>query len=82
MNNFLENLYRLQKKDVARASKVLADAFYNDPVWIYLIPDNQIRKEKLPAVFEFTIRYTLRYGECYSPTDNIDRVILGSPQLP
>ena len=79
MNNSLENLYRIQKKDVAKASRVLAEAFHDDPVWVNLIPDNKIRKEKLPAVFEFSIKYTIHYGECYSPTEAIEGVAIWIP---
>ena len=33
MSNTLDNLYRLQKKDIHRAAVMLADAFQHDPVW-------------------------------------------------
>ena len=43
---------------------------------IMFIVDEKTRKEKLPAVFEYSIRYGLHYGEIYSPTDAIEGVAI------
>jgi ribosomal protein S18 acetylase RimI-like enzyme len=68
-------LYRVQKRDIVRASKVLADAFQRDPLWnkIY-VGDPDIRK-RFHALFEGGVRYCLKYGEVYAPSENLEGVI-------
>ena len=53
MTDSLKNLYRVTRKDISKVSKVLAEAFQDDPVWTHLIPDEDLRREKLPIVFAF-----------------------------
>ncbi|MHA1979163.1 MAG: GNAT family N-acetyltransferase [Candidatus Hodarchaeales archaeon] len=68
------DLYKVRKKDIETACQVLGRAFHNDPAWIYVIPDETERKKKLPAVFEFVVRYSLKYGEVYAPTKNLEGI--------
>jgi ribosomal protein S18 acetylase RimI-like enzyme len=75
----LKELYKIQKKDVEIACQVLGRAFYYDPLWIYLIPDENERKEKLPSVFEYAVRYSLKYGEAYAPTENLEGIAVWVP---
>ncbi|MHA1992275.1 MAG: GNAT family N-acetyltransferase [Candidatus Hodarchaeales archaeon] len=74
MSSTIEELYKIQKRDIETASQVLGKAFHMDPAWIHLIPDESERKEKLPFVFEYTIRYSLKYGEVYAPTENLEGI--------
>jgi len=75
----LVDLYRLQKKDVKKGGQILANAFYDDPAWINVMPDEEIRKKKLPITFEFILTHTLKYGEVYAPTNTIEGVALWLP---
>jgi len=75
----IEELYKIQKKDIEIASQVLGKAFHDDPTWIYVIPDENERKEKLPSVFEYSIRYSLKYGEVYAPTENLEGIAVWMP---
>jgi ribosomal protein S18 acetylase RimI-like enzyme len=75
----IEELYKIQKKDIEIASQVLGKAFHDDPAWIYVIPDENERKEKLPSVFEYSIRYSLKYGEVYAPTENLEGIAVWMP---
>lgn len=75
----IEELYKIQKKDIETASQVLGKAFHEDPAWIYVIPDVNERREKLPAVFEYSIRYSLKYGEVYAPTENLEGIAVWIP---
>ncbi|MHA1945671.1 MAG: GNAT family N-acetyltransferase [Candidatus Hodarchaeales archaeon] len=74
-------LYKVQKKDIEVASQVLGEAFHNDPAWIYVIPDKNERKEKLPFVFEYVVRYSLKYGEVYAPTENLEGITAWVPHI-
>jgi len=46
MSFTLEDLYRIQKKDIGSAYHVLGKDFHNDPTWIHVIPDEYTRKKK------------------------------------
>ncbi len=75
----IEELYKVQKKDIEAACQVLGKTFHNDPAWIHIIPDENERKEKLPSVFEFLLRYSLKYGEIYAPTENLEGIATWVP---
>ncbi|MHA1969453.1 MAG: GNAT family N-acetyltransferase [Candidatus Hodarchaeales archaeon] len=75
----IEELYKIQKKDIEAACQVLGKAFNDDPGWIYVIPDENERKEKLPSVFEYIVRYSLKYGEVYAPTENLEGIAAWVP---
>lgn len=68
----LDNLYRVQKKDIHRAAIVLTDAFQHDPVW------NAVFDDATPAqrayAFETPVRYCLKYGEVYAPSEALEGV--------
>jgi ribosomal protein S18 acetylase RimI-like enzyme len=77
MSNTLDNLYPLQKKDIHRAAVMLADAFQYDPVW------NAVFGDATPAqrayVFETPVRYCLKYGEVYAPSEALEGVASWAP---
>ena len=70
----IEELYKVQKKDIVTACQVLGKAFHDDTAWIHVIPDENERIEKLPSVFEYIVRYSLKYGEVYAPTENLEGI--------
>ena len=75
----IEELYKIQKKDIETACQVLGKAFHTDPAWIHVIPDENERKEKLPSVFEYVVRYSLKYGEVYAPTEKLEGIAVWVP---
>ncbi|HLI05116.1 MAG TPA: GNAT family N-acetyltransferase [Ktedonobacteraceae bacterium] len=52
-----------------QAAAVLGRAFFADPLWQYLLPDDTRRAALLPSCFRLFVRYSLRYGECYTTTN-------------
>ena len=72
-------LYRVQKRDVAQAGKVLADAFQNDPAWSKIFEGVSHREKRLGANFEVAIRCGLKYGEVYAPSEALEGVIAWVP---
>ena len=75
----IKKLYKVQKTDIENACQVLGKAFHKDPVWVHIIPNENERKEKLPSVFEFLLRYSLKYGEIYAPTENLEGIATWVP---
>jgi ribosomal protein S18 acetylase RimI-like enzyme len=42
---------------------MIGRAFHNDPLSVYVYPDEAERTLRLPLMFSIALRYTLRYGE-------------------
>lgn len=68
-------LYRVQKGDIVQASKVLADAFQRDPLWNKICEMAPDLKKRLGLVFEVSVRYCLKYGEVYAPSEALEGVM-------
>jgi GNAT superfamily N-acetyltransferase len=72
-------LYRVQKGDIVRASKVLADAFQHDPGWNKIFEGESDIEKRFRAIFEMSVRYGLKYGEVYAPSEDLEGVIAWVP---
>ncbi|MFX1296252.1 MAG: GNAT family N-acetyltransferase [Promethearchaeota archaeon] len=70
----LNKLFRLTEDQVKDAGKILSRAFQDNPLFIYLIPDDSERKVKLKYFFEYKIRYDVLYGEVYAPSPNLEGI--------
>ncbi len=77
MSRKLDDLYQVQKKDVHRAALMLADAFHHDPVWNAVFGDAAIAQRA--AAFETPVRYGLKYGEVYAPSEILEGVAAWLP---
>ncbi|MBN2389792.1 MAG: GNAT family N-acetyltransferase [Anaerolineae bacterium] len=77
MTGKLDDLYRLQKKDVRRAGEVLTDAFRHDPVWNAIF--DGVNPERRIGAFETPVRYCLKYGEVYAPSAALEGVAAWVP---
>ncbi len=73
----MQNLYRLQKRDVPKADRVLADAFRPDPLWSRILAES--KTEQLRGLFQVPLRYCLKYGEVYAPSENLEGIITWVP---
>ncbi len=62
----MEKLSRIQeKKEVDIASKVLAEAFYNDPLFQYFTFNNP-KKYGISYIFKSLLKYTYHHGKIYT----------------
>jgi len=68
-------LYKVQKRDIVRASKVLADAFQRDPLWNKIYEGDPDIEKRFHAFFEGGVRYCLKYGEVYAPSEDLEGII-------
>jgi len=68
-------LYRVKKGDIIRAGKVLAEAFQHDPLWNKIYEGESNIEKRFRAHFEVPVRYCLKYGEVYAPSENLEGVI-------
>lgn len=74
-----ESILHLKATDAVRAAQVLARAFQDDPIYLYIIPDSDERKRLLPRIFLFRIRYGIQYGEVHVTSVNLEGVAVWIP---
>ena len=68
-------LYRVHKGDIIRAGKVLADAFQRDPLWNKIYEGEPNIEKRFHALSGGAVRYCLKYGEVYGPSEDLEGVI-------
>ncbi len=68
----LQNLVRVKKKQIAKAVDLFTRVFVNDPLVVYLFPDEKERLEFLLHYFQFRIKYGVIYGEVYTTSENFE----------
>ena len=72
-------MYKLQKKDLSKASATLSRSFHDDPIFKFVIPDPEYRKDKLRYLCHFIIRLGIAKGEAIGPSDKMEGVSLWLP---
>ncbi len=60
-----EKVINPKKEMIEKCAGILARAFFNDPLFIYALPDENTRQRKLFALFMLNLRYGLNYGDVY-----------------
>ena len=68
-------LYKVQKRDITQVGKVLADAFQHDPLWNKIFEGESDLETRFRAFFEVPVRYCLKYGEVYAPSENLEGAV-------
>jgi len=66
----------LSKTQIGPGSAVLAEAFLDSPLFVRLFPDLPKRKKVLPYIFDFAVRYGLRFGEVYTTSSNLEAIAI------
>jgi len=59
-------IVRLDDGQIPTAAAVLARAFFPDPLFTHVLPDEPHRAAALPAIMQMLVTYCQRYGECYT----------------
>ncbi len=72
MAKLTDNLYKLQKKDISSAAKVMSDAFSDDPLWEKIFRGETKVDQKLAACLEVPLRFCFTYGNIYSISEEIE----------
>lgn len=75
----LASLHKITQKEIEKASLVLGRVFHDGPLMIQVIPDEDERRQKLPLVFEVSIRFALKYGGVYAPSENLEGIAIILP---
>ena len=69
-----DGIIRLTKKEVKLAGEVLGRALCNDPILMYLIPDEERRRRLVKHIYQMTTCLGVRYGEVYANSPNLEGV--------
>lgn len=75
----LESFYRLTDADTFRASKAMADAFGEDPLWRKIFEGERDLQRRYQACFEVPIRHCLRFGEVHATSEALEGVVATVP---
>jgi ribosomal protein S18 acetylase RimI-like enzyme len=72
-------IVRLISKQVEAAGKMLGRAFFDNPMSLFLLPDEETRIGPLTCMFDRTARYGHLFGEVYTAADNVDGAAIWLP---
>ncbi len=79
MTSQSNSVVRLSASQTESVVQVMSRAFFSDPMFTYILPNDQTRRVKLPWFFHVGIRYGLRYGEVYTTANAEGGAIWLSP---
>ncbi|NVM30890.1 MAG: GNAT family N-acetyltransferase [Candidatus Helarchaeota archaeon] len=79
MRRYEETVQRLSINDAVEAAEVLAEAFYNDPLWVYLEPNNIRRKKIIQKFFKIFVYLQLNSSLVYGIGDPLKGVASWKP---
>ncbi|MFZ5986396.1 MAG: GNAT family N-acetyltransferase [Bacillota bacterium] len=71
----INNLYKLTKKDIDKGAEITSKAFYDYPIFKYILGDKHTI-ENIKIVQRFFITYGVLYGEAYASSKNFEGVIV------
>jgi ribosomal protein S18 acetylase RimI-like enzyme len=72
-------LHAIVPAEVEEAANVLFSAFLDDPFFDYLFGPKRNAGEMVKTIHTFTLRYGIRYGEVFSPSERIEGVAIWLP---
>ncbi|MHA2392744.1 MAG: GNAT family N-acetyltransferase [Promethearchaeota archaeon] len=73
--SLINELYKIQKKDLKNAVNVLDNAFSEDSMWKEVFND----EDKNRILTEVMVRFCLKYGNVFSTSDNLEGVMAIAP---
>ena len=73
------NVTNLDKQQHQAAAQALARAFHDDPMVMYVMPDDERRRKHLPWFFKLATEYGHRYGETYTTPGTAEAAAIWLP---
>jgi len=68
--------HRLGEAHIDDAARILTRAFFDYPMWTWILPDEAHRREALPAVMRASVRWGLLMGETFGLDDPLHAVAI------
>jgi ribosomal protein S18 acetylase RimI-like enzyme len=75
----INNLYKVERKDVERCVTTLKDAFRDDPLWREVFRDDPNKDQALTGFYTMPILYGLKFGKVFAPSAGIEGVAVWLP---
>ena len=72
-------LLRLSDKHIQEASKVFTETFKDYPLFSYMVEDPEARTRIYPHIFRLMIKHTIKFGEAYATSENMEGIALWLP---
>jgi predicted alpha-1,6-mannanase (GH76 family) len=66
----------LNFEDLEMAVKIMSKAFYKDPLWVYLLPNEDRRKKVLKSFFEILLLAGISNNQVYGVSNPIEGVVI------
>jgi ribosomal protein S18 acetylase RimI-like enzyme len=79
VRNDLDNLFKLKPEYVKEACKVAGDAFQDDPIMVFVYPDEKERKQKSQYGFYMLYKYGIKFGLAYATSKNLEGITIWLP---
>jgi len=73
--SLINDLYKIKKKEIKKAANILTSAFYDDPIYNKM----NISEDKRRKIFEMMIKFSFRYGNLISTSENLEGVMAINP---
>lgn len=75
----LNSLYRLTKSDIDKASEIMAKAYFEADDFSRFSTDPARRMKNTITTMAMTLRYSLKFGVVYAPSQNLEGVVAWLP---
>jgi ribosomal protein S18 acetylase RimI-like enzyme len=69
----------LSRDQIKPATKIITEAFFNDPLMLYLFPKKKERIDKLSSMMELLVQIGVKYGLVHATSSNIEGIAIWFP---
>ena len=73
-----EKLYRVQEEDLSKLEELLCRSFAADPLYVELIPDEEVRTRLMPELFECDLEEFFETCEIYADSSELNSILVVS----
>ena len=72
-----EKLYRVQEEDLSKLEELLCRSFAADPLYVELIPDEEVRKRLMPELFQCDLTEFYETCEIFADSKDLNGIFYG-----
>nr|KXH70596.1 MAG: hypothetical protein AM325_15675 [Candidatus Thorarchaeota archaeon SMTZ1-45] len=76
MQNTSPEPYHVTKRDVKKVTETLVQAFFDDHLLCYFLPEPESRLRFLPKFFNYRVKNGFLYGKILATSENIEGVVI------
>lgn len=73
-----DTLYRVKKEDFPKLEQLLIKCFEKDPLYVSMIPDEDIRKRLMPELFKCDLNEFYETCEIFADSEDINGILVVS----